>query len=132
MEILGIGCICTKTGSTSEGISLISAYHENEHAMAAHRAHLEELTQQLAEEDTATEEEDEDGETLPYCVVCDKSFKTLNAKLNHENSKQHRKQLSDLKKHMKEEDQVLFGEYYVFANFYLFFHAVSPLFYKFP
>ncbi|KHJ80292.1 zinc finger, C2H2 type [Oesophagostomum dentatum] len=78
--------------------------------MAAHRAHLEELTQQLAEEETASEVEDEEGEALPYCVVCDKSFKTLNAKINHENSKQHRKQLADLKKHMKEEDQVLFDE----------------------
>ena len=45
--------------------------------MAAHRAHLEELTQQLAEDETASEDEDEDGEVLPYCVVCDKSFKTL-------------------------------------------------------
>ncbi|CAJ0608135.1 unnamed protein product [Cylicocyclus nassatus] len=89
---------------------LISAYHENEHVQAAHRAHLEQLTLQLAEEETASEGEDEDGEALPYCVVCDKSFKTLNAKLNHENSKQHRKQLADLKKHMKEEDQVLFEE----------------------
>ncbi|EPB68988.1 DnaJ domain protein [Ancylostoma ceylanicum] len=89
---------------------LISAYHENEHAMAAHRAHLAEVSQQLAEDETASEVEDEDGDALPYCVVCDKSFKTLNAKVNHENSKQHRKQLAELKKHMKEEDQALFEE----------------------
>ncbi|KAK6048372.1 hypothetical protein COOONC_14123, partial [Cooperia oncophora] len=89
---------------------LLSAFHENEHAVAAHRAHMEELTQQLADDETCSEVEDEDGEALPYCVVCDKSFKTLNAKINHENSKQHRKQLAELKKHMKEEDHALFEE----------------------
>ncbi|PIO55091.1 hypothetical protein TELCIR_23526 [Teladorsagia circumcincta] len=71
---------------------------------------MEELTQQLADGETCSEVEDEDGEALPYCVVCDKSFKTLNAKINHENSKQHRKQLAELKKHMKEEDHALFEE----------------------
>ena len=35
-----------------------------------------------------------------------------NAKINHENSKQHKKQLADLKKHMKAEDAALFGESY--------------------
>lgn len=45
--------------------------------MAAHRAHLAEVSQQLAGDETASEVEDEDGDALPYCVVCDKSFKTL-------------------------------------------------------
>ncbi|VDL75638.1 unnamed protein product, partial [Nippostrongylus brasiliensis] len=87
---------------------LLSAFHENEFAMAAHRAHLEEISQQLADEETCSETENEDGDALPYCVVCDKSFKSWNAKNNHDNSKQHRKQLAELKKHMKEEDHALF------------------------
>lgn len=45
--------------------------------MANHRAHMEELSQQLADDETCSEPEGEEGEALPYCVVCDKSFKTL-------------------------------------------------------
>ncbi|KAJ1345843.1 hypothetical protein KIN20_000466 [Parelaphostrongylus tenuis] len=78
--------------------------------MAAHREHIEELLQQLADEEPLTNLEDEDGEELPYCVVCDKTFKTMNAMVNHENSKQHRKQLTELKRHMKAEDQALFED----------------------
>lgn len=89
---------------------LTSAFHQNEHAMAAHREHIEELLQQLADEEPCTNLEDEEGEELPYCVVCDKTFKTLNAMVNHENSKQHKKQLAELKRHMKAEDQTLFED----------------------
>ena len=45
-----------------------------------------------------------------YCEIDDISCR--NAKINHENSKQHKKQLADLKKHMKAEDAALFGESY--------------------
>ncbi|CAI5442259.1 unnamed protein product [Caenorhabditis angaria] len=80
-------------------------YLEDKEAEAERIAHLIEVSMQMAEDDSCSEEE---GEDLPYCVVCNKSFKTVNAKLNHENSKQHIKQLSELKKHMKEEDSTLF------------------------
>ncbi|KAE9416143.1 hypothetical protein Angca_007717, partial [Angiostrongylus cantonensis] len=89
---------------------LTSAFHENEHAMAAHREHIGELLQRLADDEACSDSENDEGEELPFCVVCDKSFKTLNAMVNHENSKQHKKQLAELKRHMKEEDHALFED----------------------
>ncbi|VDM59569.1 unnamed protein product [Angiostrongylus costaricensis] len=85
---------------------LTSAFHENEHAMAAHRKHIGELLQQLADDEGCSDSENDEGEELLFCVVCDKSFKTVNAMVNHENSKQHKKQLTELKRHMKEEDRL--------------------------
>uniref|UniRef100_A0A1I7TG79 DnaJ homolog subfamily C member 21 n=1 Tax=Caenorhabditis tropicalis TaxID=1561998 RepID=A0A1I7TG79_9PELO len=87
------------------------SYLNDKEAEAARLAHLIEVSLQMAEDyDTCSDECDEEGEELPYCVVCSKSFKTINAKLNHENSKQHIRQLNELKKHLKEEDAALFAE----------------------
>ncbi|KJH51928.1 zinc finger, C2H2 type [Dictyocaulus viviparus] len=88
-------------------IKLTSNFLGNEHFLAAHRAHIDELLEQLAD-DECTDLENDDVEDLHYCVVCDKTFKTMNAQINHENSKQHRKQLAELKRHMKAEDHALF------------------------
>ncbi|CAI2347276.1 unnamed protein product [Caenorhabditis sp. 36 PRJEB53466] len=88
---------------------LANSYLNDKEAEAARLAHLIEISVKMAEDyDTCSDECDEEGEELPYCVACSKSFKTVNAKLNHENSKQHMKQLIELKKHMKEEDATLF------------------------
>ncbi|EFO84456.1 CRE-DNJ-17 protein [Caenorhabditis remanei] len=90
---------------------LADAHLNDKEAEAARLAHLIEVSLQMAEDyDTCSDECDEEGEELPYCVVCSKSFKTVNAKLNHENSKQHIRQLNELKKHLKEEDAELFAE----------------------
>lgn len=90
---------------------LADAHLNDKEAEAARLAHLIEVSLQMAEDyDSCSDECDEEGEELPYCVVCSKSFKTLNAKLNHENSKQHIRQLAELKKHLKEEDAELFAE----------------------
>ncbi|CAB03279.2 DnaJ homolog subfamily C member 21 [Caenorhabditis elegans] len=90
---------------------LANSYLNDKEAEAARLAHLIEVSLQMAEDyDTCSDECDEEGEELPYCVVCSKSFKTVNAKLNHENSKQHIRQLNELKKHMKEEDSTIFTE----------------------
>ncbi|CAB3404076.1 unnamed protein product [Caenorhabditis bovis] len=86
-------------------------YMEDKEAEAERIAHLMEVSMQMAEEyDSCSEECDEDGEELPHCVVCNKYFKTINAKKNHENSKQHIKQLNELKRHMREEDVTLFDQ----------------------
>ncbi|PAV81151.1 hypothetical protein WR25_01812 [Diploscapter pachys] len=89
---------------------LAAEYEENEEHAALHREHLAEIEQQLDEEFGGASSQDEEGteEDKPFCVVCNKAFKTINAKINHENSKQHKKQLADLKKHMKAEDAALF------------------------
>ncbi|CAL2034997.1 unnamed protein product [Caenorhabditis brenneri] len=90
---------------------LAEQHLNDKEAEAARLAHLIEVSLQMAEDyDTCSDECDEEGEELPYCVVCSKSFKTLNAKLNHENSKHHQRQLNELKKHMKDEDATLFAE----------------------
>ncbi|CAP27308.2 Protein CBR-DNJ-17 [Caenorhabditis briggsae] len=84
---------------------------KDEKTEADFQEHMRKLNLQMAEDyDTCSDECDEEGEELPYCVVCSKSFKTVNAKLNHENSKQHIKQLNELKKHLKDEDATLFAE----------------------
>uniref|UniRef100_A0A0K0DDZ6 J domain-containing protein n=1 Tax=Angiostrongylus cantonensis TaxID=6313 RepID=A0A0K0DDZ6_ANGCA len=77
-------------------------------SMGCSRLHIGELLQRLADDEACSDSENDEGEELPFCVVCDKSFKTLNAMVNHENSKQHKKQLAELKRHMKEEDHALF------------------------
>uniref|UniRef100_A0A8R1DTM7 DnaJ homolog subfamily C member 21 n=1 Tax=Caenorhabditis japonica TaxID=281687 RepID=A0A8R1DTM7_CAEJA len=88
---------------------LSDSHLQDKEAEASRLAHLIEVSLKMAEDyDTCSDECDEDGEERPYCVVCSKSFKTANAKRNHENSKQHLKQLSELKKHMKDEDATLF------------------------
>ncbi|CAH8612801.1 unnamed protein product [Schistosoma margrebowiei] len=42
-----------------------------------------------------------------YCIACDKLFASIKAKLNHELSKKHKKQLELLKKLIHEEDNIL-------------------------
>ncbi|KAH8873517.1 DnaJ likeubfamily C member 21 [Schistosoma japonicum] len=42
-----------------------------------------------------------------YCIACDKLFASIKAKLNHESSKKHKKQLEYLRKVISEEDNVL-------------------------
>ncbi|CAD6199642.1 unnamed protein product [Caenorhabditis auriculariae] len=85
-------------------------YMEDENAAAERQAHLEELSKQLAEDfgESCSEPENEEDDGL-QCIVCNKFFKTANAKNNHEKSKQHKKQLADLRKHMRDEDAALFA-----------------------
>jgi len=55
----------------------------------------------------AQEEDEEDIEQLIddlYCVACDKLFKTVGAKDNHETSKKHRENMERLVKEMREEE----------------------------
>jgi len=60
------------------------------------------------EPDLNSEEEEELGEELDdlYCVACDKMFKTVGAKDNHETSRKHKDKLQKLIEEMKEEEAV--------------------------
>merc|ERR1712129_565567 len=60
------------------------------------------------EPDLNSEEEEELGEELDdlYCVACDKMFKTVGAKDNHETSRKHKDNLQKLIEEMKEEEAV--------------------------
>ncbi|CAJ0959682.1 unnamed protein product, partial [Mesorhabditis belari] len=84
---------------------------ETDEMREARLAHLENIEQELDEQFGAGSSlsNDEDDEAALYCVVCEKSFKTRNAKQNHEKSKNHQKALLELKKYMKEEDVNLFS-----------------------
>ncbi|CAH8586117.1 unnamed protein product [Heterobilharzia americana] len=57
------------------------------------------------DDDANNQEEDEIDEL--YCVACDKFFASIKAKLNHQSSKKHRKQLELLRKVINEDDSVL-------------------------
>jgi len=58
------------------------------------------------EPELATDEEEELGEELDdlYCVACDKMFKTVGSKENHETSRKHKDNLDKLIEEMKEEE----------------------------
>ena len=58
---------------------LAAEYEENEEHAALHREHLAEIEQQLDEEFGGTNSQDEEGsgEDKPFCVVCNKAFKTM-------------------------------------------------------
>jgi len=51
---------------------------KDEKTEADFQEHMRKLNLQMAEDyDTCSDECDEEGEELPYCVVCSKSFKTV-------------------------------------------------------
>jgi len=58
------------------------------------------------EPELATDEEEELGEELDelYCVACDKMFKTVGSKENHETSRKHKDNLDKLIEEMNEEE----------------------------
>ncbi|CAH8627629.1 unnamed protein product [Schistosoma rodhaini] len=60
------------------------------------------------------DDDDDDDDTVEemmddqlYCVACDKLFASIKAKLNHESSKKHRKQMEYLQKLIHQEDNIL-------------------------
>ncbi|CAH8615041.1 unnamed protein product [Heterobilharzia americana] len=57
-------------------------------------------------DDNANNQEEDEIDEL-YCVACDKFFASIKAKLNHQSSKKHRKQLELLRKVINEDDSVL-------------------------
>ncbi|CAH8543180.1 unnamed protein product [Schistosoma turkestanicum] len=67
----------------------------------------DETTEQL-DNLTTTDHEEEIDEQL-YCVACDKLFSSIKAKLNHELSKKHKKQLEFLRKIITDQDDAHFN-----------------------
>ncbi|VDP53244.1 unnamed protein product [Schistosoma mattheei] len=66
--------------------------------------------------DNSNDDGDDDNDDDPvqetindelYCIACDKLFASIKAKLNHESSKKHKKQLDSLKKLIHEENNIL-------------------------
>ena len=59
-------------------------------------------------EDIPEEEDDfDDFSDVPYCVACNKAFKTDKALTNHENSKKHKERVAALKQELEEEEELL-------------------------
>ncbi|CAH8622926.1 DnaJ sub C member 21 [Schistosoma haematobium] len=62
------------------------------------------------DDDNDDDDDDPVQETINdelYCIACDKLFASIKAKLNHESSKKHKKQLDLLKKLIHEENNIL-------------------------
>ncbi|XP_064477029.1 dnaJ homolog subfamily C member 21-like [Ornithodoros turicata] len=60
-------------------------------------------------ENSDEEQESDSEEDELYCVACDKSFKSVKAFINHENSRKHQENVEFLKQAMTEEDEMFFG-----------------------
>ncbi|VDK44947.1 unnamed protein product [Anisakis simplex] len=109
-----------------ESLRQMGEYKESEEVRQKHLANLREIEEALDSEfgvDSSEADSDgvfADGEeqdgaaraagAVPqqlYCIVCEKAFKTEKAMANHERSKKHRDAVSELKKHMQDEDLLL-------------------------
>merc|ERR1712098_896784 len=59
---------------------------------------------EIVENSDAISEDDMINDEL-YCIACDKCFKTVGARENHETSKKHKDNLNKLVEEMKEEEE---------------------------
>uniref|UniRef100_A0A1I7YWR3 DnaJ homolog subfamily C member 21 n=1 Tax=Steinernema glaseri TaxID=37863 RepID=A0A1I7YWR3_9BILA len=86
-------------------------YKENDKHKEDHLQDLREIEEALdAEYGGISGDSDEDildPEDDLYCVACEKAFKNMKSKENHDKSKKHRENLALLRKHMLEEDAEL-------------------------
>uniref|UniRef100_A0A915DV26 C2H2-type domain-containing protein n=1 Tax=Ditylenchus dipsaci TaxID=166011 RepID=A0A915DV26_9BILA len=95
----------------------IGEYEISEEAQTEHRRDLEDI-EKLLDVEFGTLEDDadkvsegnSDGGNTSECIVCEKSFKSTMAFNNHQKSRKHRLMVETLRKHMKEDDQLLFAE----------------------
>ncbi|GMS85128.1 hypothetical protein PENTCL1PPCAC_7303, partial [Pristionchus entomophagus] len=91
----------------------LKVHKESDEAKEEWRRKMEEIEDELDERegvvgsDLSDEDENED---VPYCIVCEKAFKSMKTKENHEKSKAHKQKLADLKKHLKDEETALLLE----------------------
>jgi len=94
----------------------IGDYEIDEEVRLEHLKKLEEIENALDAEFGTVEDAVDDGsengsdeENSSHCIVCEKSFKTVMAYNNHIKSRKHKVMLETLRKHMKDDDQLLFG-----------------------
>ncbi|GMT16946.1 hypothetical protein PFISCL1PPCAC_8243, partial [Pristionchus fissidentatus] len=88
-------------------------HKESEESKEEWRRKMEEIEDELDEREGggASDLSDEDAdEEVPYCIVCEKAFKSIKTKENHDKSKAHKLKLAELRKHMKKDEQALLLE----------------------
>ncbi|GMR37326.1 hypothetical protein PMAYCL1PPCAC_07521, partial [Pristionchus mayeri] len=96
-----------------DNLKNLGVHKESEEAKEEWRKKMEEIEDELDEKEGGVasdlSDEDEEGDT-PYCIVCEKAFKSMKTKENHEKSKAHKQKLAELKKHLKDEEAALLLE----------------------
>uniref|UniRef100_A0AAF5D6B5 J domain-containing protein n=1 Tax=Strongyloides stercoralis TaxID=6248 RepID=A0AAF5D6B5_STRER len=91
-------------------LEAVKNFKENEELDKLYKEQLYQLEKDIDNDYGDGESVKEYEEETLYCIACEKEFKSVKALENHKNSKKHKQILEDLKKHMKDEDKILFND----------------------